>query len=94
MATVGLIKRMVRFFSETLMPGGSFDVDQEQAKKLLDDLMERQEDRGRLLSEVREAETELLGAMVGYSETWFRYLDEWDRLCIVRDRQHMQHPPT
>lgn len=72
-----------------LGPTGSLEVDREQAQKLLDDLRQRQEARLDLGREERELEAELIDSLVAYSEVYHRYVQEWDRLCVVRDRAYL-----
>lgn len=72
-----------------LGPTGSLEVDREQAQKLLDDLRERQEARLDLGREERELEAELIDSLVAYSEVYHRHVQEWDRLCVVRDRAYL-----
>lgn len=74
---------------DPLTPGGSFSVDQEQAQEMLQDAITRTEAKGELLRDVREVEAELLSAMVEYSTVYYQYLEEWDRLCTLRDRAYL-----
>lgn len=70
-------------------PTGSLQVDREQAKALLEDLKERQEARLELGREERELEGQLVDALVSYSEVYHHYVEEWDRLCTLRDRAYL-----
>ena len=74
---------------DPLMPGGSFSVDRDQAQKMLQDSLDRQDAHGEMLKDVREVEAELLNAMVKYSTVYYQYLEEWDRLCTLRDRAYL-----
>lgn len=68
---------------------GSFSVDREQAKKLLAQAMAERTERKRLRADLREAENELLGVLVEYAGVYARYVEEWDRLCLLRDRAYL-----
>ncbi|MCB9779355.1 MAG: hypothetical protein H6742_12380 [Alphaproteobacteria bacterium] len=72
-----------------LGPTGNLEIDKEQAQQLLDELRERQEARMELGREERELEDRLIDSLVDYAEVYHRYVDEWDRLCTVRDRAYL-----
>ncbi len=72
-----------------LGPEASVDVDREQAKRLLDRLLDQQAERARLVADLRRSEDALIGAMMEHAQVYWKYLDEWDRLCALRDRAYL-----
>lgn len=72
-----------------LSPTGGFSVDRSQAQRLLGDLQERQREEKRLAREVDVLENQLIDRLTAYSGAWHETLDEWDRLCIQRDRAYL-----
>jgi hypothetical protein len=78
---------------EGVVPSGSVDlgvrIDGQRARELLDDIEREHRARVDLIRDVREMENELVSAMVEYSVAFHKYLEEWDRLCILRDRAYL-----
>ncbi len=72
-----------------LGPTGSLQVDRDQAKALLADLKERQDARLQLGRDERALENKLIDSLVAYADVYHRYVEEWDRLCTVRDRSYL-----
>ena len=72
-----------------VMPTGSVRVDGRQARALYERLETQQEARVALGREGRELERELIDALVGYSEVYHRVLEEWERVCVARDRAYI-----
>lgn len=70
-------------------PEGSFAVDREQAARLLDDVRRRQEERQQLLRDVRNLQDQLFAAVLDYSEVYYDHVEQWDRLCVLRDRAYL-----
>ncbi len=70
-------------------PIGSFSVDRAQAQELLTDLKAKQSERAEMLDEIDGLEQRLFDANYAYATTYYKYLDEWDRLCILRDRAYL-----
>jgi hypothetical protein len=70
-------------------PTGSLSVDREQAQELLADLKQQREDRAQLVEDITELEGRLLEANLAYAKVWRKYQDEWDHLCILRDRAYL-----
>ena len=64
-------------------------LDREQAQTLLRQIEERREVRAKLKGDIRELEGQLLEHMLAYSETYYGYVEEWDRLCVLRDRAYL-----
>lgn len=63
--------------------------DQAQAKELLRQLEERREAQAELLKELHAVEGELLAAMLEWSQAYYPYVEEWDRLCNERDQAYL-----
>src|SRR5262249_29894214 len=72
-----------------LNPTGDFSVDREQAKKLWNELEERQATHVRLEHDVTDLDQHLFDAMVDYSDTYWKYVEEWDKLVLLRDRAYL-----
>lgn len=72
-----------------VMPTGSVKVDGSQARELYERLEEEQDARLALDREERELERELIAALVSYSEVYHRTLQEWERVCVARDRAYL-----
>lgn len=64
-------------------------LDKEQAKKLLHEAQDRREARAKVRGDIHALEAELLQHMLTYSETYYTYVEQWDRLCVVRDRAYL-----
>jgi tetratricopeptide (TPR) repeat protein len=73
----------------TFDPSGKFSIDRQQAQRLLEDLKEEQEEHQELLADVRGLEAQLFAAMMQYSDVYYPHLEEWDRLCVLRDRAYL-----
>ncbi len=63
--------------------------DGEQAKELLRDWKESQDRQRELVTDMALLETELFDAMMNYTEVYYRYVDEWDQLSVMRDRGYL-----
>jgi tetratricopeptide (TPR) repeat protein len=72
-----------------MSPTGEFSVDREQARKLWEELKERQSDRKQLQAEVHELDQRLFDAMVDYADVYYDYVERWDRLSVLRDRAYL-----
>jgi hypothetical protein len=72
-----------------LDPSGNFSVDPVQARQVLDDLQSEQAERRQLQRDIQDLEEELFAALMDYSKVYYRYVDEWDRLCVLRDRAYL-----
>lgn len=73
----------------TLGPAGSFSVDRDHARELLADFRENQKTQERRIRELGSARDDLFEAMLQYSEVYYGYIEEWDRLCVMRDRAYL-----
>ena len=82
---------IVQVGGEASMTGGAanFSVDREQAQEVLAKLEKEQADERALQGDIRELKTELFNALVDYSEVYYTHLEEWDRLCTLRDRAYL-----
>ncbi|MBN2797619.1 MAG: hypothetical protein JXX28_00575 [Deltaproteobacteria bacterium] len=69
-----------------ITPVGSISVDREKAQELLSDFKAQQASRKTLLKEITALEQDLFRAQVAYSEAWYTYVEEWDRVSVQRDR--------
>lgn len=68
---------------------GQFSIDQQKIEAALAETKARHEQRQQLLGELRQVEGELLKATIKYAQTYYKYLDQWDRLCVFRDRAYL-----
>jgi len=74
---------------DMVAPSGEFSVDREQARALWQDLKARQEEKRELQRDIDGLEEELVDALVGYADVYYRYVDVWDQLSILRDRAYL-----
>jgi tetratricopeptide (TPR) repeat protein len=72
-----------------MSPTGEFSVDRQQARKLWEEVKERQSDRKKLQAEVRELDERLFDAMLDYADVYYDYVERWDRLSVLRDRAYL-----
>ncbi|MSP55310.1 MAG: hypothetical protein EXR69_06875 [Myxococcales bacterium] len=68
---------------------GHFSVDRVQAEHLLRKAEEERAMRARLQRDVHDLQGRLLDATMKWSGTWFGYVEQWDRLCLQRDRAYL-----
>ncbi|MFT5584515.1 MAG: tetratricopeptide (TPR) repeat protein [Cognaticolwellia sp.] len=82
---------IVQVGGEASMTGGqaNFSVDRAQAQAVLANLEEEQAAERALQGDIRDLKTELFNALVDYSEVYYTHLEEWDRLCTLRDRAYL-----
>jgi len=73
----------------TLGPQGSFSVDRDHARELLAEFRENQKTQERRIRELGAARDDLFEAMLRYSEVYYGYVEDWDRLCVLRDRAYL-----
>ena len=74
---------------DMVAPSGEFSVDREQARALWRDLKDRQLEKRALQRDIDALEEDLVEALVGYADVYYRYVDEWDQLSILRDRAYL-----
>jgi hypothetical protein len=67
----------------------SFQVDRARAREALGELRERQTDKRERIARRAELDGQLVEALLSYSEVYYRYVEEWDRLCVLRDRSYL-----
>ncbi len=53
------------------------------------ELRERQAEKRDLLARSAALDGRLVDVLLGYSEVYYRYVEEWDRLCVLRDRAYL-----
>jgi tetratricopeptide (TPR) repeat protein len=70
-------------------PEAGLSVDQEQAKALLQELKDERADRQQLMEDIAEIETELMQSLVDYGDVYYKYIEEWDQLSVLRDRAYL-----
>jgi len=68
---------------------GQFSVDKEKFEEALAETKERHADQRKLMADLRAVEQEFLKAMLKYSEVYYKYVEEWDRVCVYRDRAYL-----
>lgn len=70
-------------------PEAHLSVDRAQAQQLLADLKSEREQHEQLVQDITSLEVELFDKLVKYGDTYYRYLEEWDRLAVLRDRAYL-----
>lgn len=73
----------------TLGPTGSFSVDRDHARELLAEFRTQQQTQERRIRELGAARDDLFEAMLKYSEVYYGFIEEWDRVCVLRDRGYL-----
>ena len=68
---------------------GGFHVDRDQARRALADLQQQRQEKQALSAELRVIEDQLFERTLDYSLVYYKYVDEWDRLCNLRDRAYL-----
>ena len=77
-------------FNVELSPSGlGFDLDRDKAKENVTNLRDRKEKQTELRAEILKQKEALFGIMFAYSEIYYERLEEWDRLCLLRDRAYL-----
>lgn len=91
LSALSLVKFDVDVSVEAAVTGGAgkAGVDREQAAKLLEQLLARRAEQTALRREVAAMEGELLTALVDWAGVYAKYVSEWDRLCLQRDRAYL-----
>lgn len=72
-----------------ISPEASLSVDQEQAKQLFQELKADRARHKQLINDIAAIETEMFGSMMEYSEVYYKYIEEWDQLAVMRDRAYL-----
>jgi hypothetical protein len=64
-------------------------VDQTQAAELLTDRKDKQQRHRDLMRDINATQQDLFGKLLGYSEIYYGYVEEWDHLSLLRDRAYL-----
>jgi tetratricopeptide (TPR) repeat protein len=72
-----------------LGPTGSFSVDKQHAREILAEFRDQQTARARQIREIGQARDQLFEAMIRYSDVYYEHVEQWDRLCVLRDRAYL-----
>lgn len=70
-------------------PEAKLGLDRAQAQQLLADLKNERRAHKDLVRDIAALETELFETLIAYGDTYYRYLEEWDQLSILRDRAYL-----
>ncbi|MFY7861096.1 MAG: hypothetical protein ACOVP5_02635, partial [Chitinophagales bacterium] len=71
------------------MPLDGIKYDPEMTKKTYQDYLESKKVSEEVKQEIRELKTKLLGQLYDYSTVYYKYFDEWDRVCLHRDKAYL-----
>lgn len=72
-----------------LGPTGSFSLDKEHAREVLAEFRQQQSARARQIRDLGKARDGLFEAMIQYSDVYYSYVEEWDRISVLRDRAYL-----
>ncbi len=91
LSALSLVKFDVDVSVEAAVTGGAgkAGVDREQAAKLLEQLVARRAEQAALRRQIAGMEGALLTALVDWASVYAKYVSEWDRLCLQRDRAYL-----
>ncbi len=70
-------------------PMAGLRIDREQARKMLEEIKAEQASHEELLRDIAELEEQLFAALVDYGEVFYKYVEEWDQLGVLRDRAYL-----
>jgi hypothetical protein len=73
----------------TMDPTGALKYDPEMVKKTYQNYLDSKVVSDELKNEIRNIKSTLLSELYNYSETFFKYYDEWDKVCLLRDRAYL-----
>jgi tetratricopeptide (TPR) repeat protein len=68
---------------------GRIGVDEAGARSILDEFKAREAGHTELLADVAELESRLIAVQEEYAAAYWRVIDDWDALCILRDRAYL-----
>ncbi len=68
---------------------GNFSVSQEKFEQALNETKERHAEQRKLMQDLHAVEQELLEATLKYSQIYYKYIEEWDKVCVYRDRAYL-----
>ena len=89
LTTLSTVQVGGEFEASGLGSTASFQVDRERAREALGELRARQQDKRELLVRSAALDGQLVDVLLSYSEVYYRYVEEWDRLCVLRDRAYL-----
>lgn len=84
-----ILSTMTLVNADLTLATGIPSLDKEQAKSILKDLRNDQKEREDMLNELTNLETDLIGVMTEYSKTYYKYVEEWDKVLTVRDAAYL-----
>jgi hypothetical protein len=71
------------------IPTDVIQFDPNLSKKTYEDYLESKKVSDEVKSEIRELKTKLLKQLYEYSTVYYKYYDEWDRVCLHRDKGYL-----
>lgn len=71
------------------MPLDGIKYDPEMTKKTYEKYLENKEVSQELKDEIREFKQRLLSQLYDYSSVYYKYYDQWDRICLHRDKAYL-----
>lgn len=71
------------------MPLDGIKYDPEMTKKTYQKYLENKEVSQELKDEIRGYKNKLLGQLYDYSSVYYKYYDQWDRICLHRDKAYL-----
>jgi len=72
-----------------LNPALPVSINKESVQERLNAVEKEFADRRALRKEIKRKKERLLEASFKYAETYYKYIVEWDRLCLLRDRAYL-----
>lgn len=67
----------------------SLEYDKEEMRNYFNQLKKEEAIRKNLRKDIQELESQLLSALFDYSKVYYKYIEEWDRLCLYRDKAYL-----
>lgn len=71
------------------IPTDAIQFDPNLSKKTYEEYLESKKVSEEVKSEIRELKTKLLKQLYEYSTVYYKYYDEWDRVCLHRDKGYL-----
>lgn len=71
------------------IPLDGIKYDPEMTKKTYQEYLESKKVSEEIKTEIRELKTILLAQLYEYSTVYYKYYDEWDRVCLHRDKAYL-----
>ncbi len=72
-----------------MIPLDGIKYDPEMTKKTYEEYLESKKVSEDIKEEIRESKTKLLKQLYEYSTVYYKYYDEWDRICLHRDKAYL-----